>query len=366
VLKETLSGGSYMQSTVASGLDLPQGVAVDGIGNVYIADTRNNRVLEENVVTPPSLSFASTAFGALSGDSPQTVAVANNGNADLSFSIPASGNNPAISGSAFSLDAATTCPQLNSSSAVAGVLAAGATCNYAMDFTPTVVGLNSGTLTLTDNNLNASSATQAIGLSGTGTQSPQTITFTSPGTGPEVRGGMVMVSATGGGSGNPVEISSMTPLVCTVPGGTASSPATVSLIAPGTCTLAANQAGNTDYSAAPQVTLTFTVTPVFVLTVKPSTTTATRPGNESVVLTLSPVNRFKGSVTLNCTLPGGLPSGAKCPGLPVTVTLNGNSAVNYSTGVLFPTGTKAGTYVVTFTAVDGKFNDSTTGTFMVK
>src|SRR5581483_1758591 len=39
VLKETLMGGAYSESTVGSGLTQPYGVAVDGAGNVYIADS---------------------------------------------------------------------------------------------------------------------------------------------------------------------------------------------------------------------------------------------------------------------------------------------------------------------------------------
>ncbi|WP_263366246.1 choice-of-anchor D domain-containing protein, partial [Edaphobacter bradus] len=49
VLKETLSGGSYTESTIGSGLNGPGGVAVDGSGNVYIADTANNRVVKETL-----------------------------------------------------------------------------------------------------------------------------------------------------------------------------------------------------------------------------------------------------------------------------------------------------------------------------
>src|SRR5882757_6485488 len=49
VLKETLSGGSYTQSTVGTGLSAPLGVVVDGAGNVYIADSGHNRVLKETL-----------------------------------------------------------------------------------------------------------------------------------------------------------------------------------------------------------------------------------------------------------------------------------------------------------------------------
>ena len=79
---------------------------------------------------------------------------------------------------------------------------------------------------------------QTIMLSGTGNKAPQTITFNNPGT--QTVGGMLPLSATGGGSGQPVTFSSLTLSVCTVSGSTAS------MIAAGMCTTEANQAGNTN------------------------------------------------------------------------------------------------------------------------
>ena len=38
IFRETLSGGSYIQSTVATGFAAPAGVAVDNSGNLYVAD----------------------------------------------------------------------------------------------------------------------------------------------------------------------------------------------------------------------------------------------------------------------------------------------------------------------------------------
>ncbi len=47
VLKETLAAGSYTLSTVpATGLNQPSGVAADAVGNIFIADSGNNRVVE--------------------------------------------------------------------------------------------------------------------------------------------------------------------------------------------------------------------------------------------------------------------------------------------------------------------------------
>jgi hypothetical protein len=343
-------------NTVGSGFNGPFGVAVDGSGNIFVADLGNSRVEELNFSAPPSLSFAATNVGSESSDSPRTVTVTNNGNAALTFPVPAIGNNPSVS-SSFSLDSSVTCPQVSSSSNSAGMLNAGASCTLPFDFIPAAIGGINGSAVLTDNNLNQSGAMQTIRLSGTGKQIPQTITFNNPGS--QVQGGMLNLMASAS-SGLTVSFASNTQSVCAVSG------ATASLIAPGMCSITASQAGNTEFAAATPVTQVFTVMPDFVLTVAPSTTTASRPGNEPVVLKLMPMNGFKGPVTLSCLLPAGVASGTKCPGLPTSVTLNGTSTVSYSTGVLFPTTTKAGTYVVTFTAVDGQFNDSTQATFNIK
>lgn len=68
-----------------------------------------------------------------------------------------------------------------------------------------------------------------------------------------VYGGTGTASATGGGSGNPVVLTSLTGSTCSVAG------TTVGALAAGTCTLAANQAGNASYNAAPQVTQSIAV-----------------------------------------------------------------------------------------------------------
>jgi hypothetical protein len=91
----------------------------------------------------------------------------NIGNAPLTFPVSGSGQNPSVSAN-FTLDTSTTCPQVTASSSSPGALAAGASCNLAVDFMPTTGGSLTGSLVLTDNNLNASpSTTQSITLSGT-------------------------------------------------------------------------------------------------------------------------------------------------------------------------------------------------------
>jgi streptogramin lyase len=49
VVKETLSGSVYTESTIASGFTQVSGIAVDASGNVYFADSRTGRLLKETL-----------------------------------------------------------------------------------------------------------------------------------------------------------------------------------------------------------------------------------------------------------------------------------------------------------------------------
>lgn len=76
----------------------------------------------------------------------------------------------------------------------------------------------------------------------------QVITFKStPPSNPSI-GNTYVVTATGGGSGKRVVISSLTPSICSMHSGTAK------FLARGTCTIAANQAGTATYAPAAQLT----------------------------------------------------------------------------------------------------------------
>jgi streptogramin lyase len=167
-------GSSSCVTTLPSGT-FAFSVALDGSGNIYTGGAltpRNSEVEELNVAAPPSLIFANTnVIGVEGSDSPKTATLKNIGNAPLSFPVPLTGENPSVSAN-FTLDSSTTCPEVLTSGE-AGTLAAGASCELAVDFVPTTTGNFSGSLVLTDNNLNASPAvTQSIGLSGAAGATP--------------------------------------------------------------------------------------------------------------------------------------------------------------------------------------------------
>src|SRR5229473_3428789 len=73
----------------------------------------------------------------------------------------------------FAVAASSACP------VAPFTLAAGASCNIAVTFTPTAAGTRNGTLTLTDNNGNVAGSTQTISLSGTGTPSAVSLSSTA-------------------------------------------------------------------------------------------------------------------------------------------------------------------------------------------
>jgi PKD domain len=124
-------------------------------------------------------------------------------------------------------------------------------------------------------------------------KSPQTIMFTSAAPGSATVGGPTYTVTATASSGLPVSFSSATPSVCSLSG------STVSFLAAGMCTIHANQAGNSNYDAAPQTqqsfavgkgsqTITFTSTAPSATTVggTPYTVTATASSGLPVSFTI--------------------------------------------------------------------------------
>jgi hypothetical protein len=164
--------------TVASNTSAPGalgsnlfGVTVDPWGNVFVPDYANNRIAAYYPTTPPTENFASTVVGLTSSDSPKTASLWNIGDEVLIFQAPTSGLNPSISTN-FTYGATSTCAQISSGSSF---LFPGVGCTIVDSFKPTVVGSITGNVVITDNNLYAAGSygttgwpTQAIPLAGTG------------------------------------------------------------------------------------------------------------------------------------------------------------------------------------------------------
>jgi hypothetical protein len=100
-------------------------------------------------LTPTSLTFPSVVVGTTSAG--KSVTLANTGNATLNISSIATSGDFALS---------------TSTKPCGSTLAAGTNCKIEVTFTPTQVGVRTGTLTITDN---APGSPQSVSLSGTGT-----------------------------------------------------------------------------------------------------------------------------------------------------------------------------------------------------
>ncbi len=141
------------------------GVAVDGGGDIYVADSDNNSIMEMTFSKPQTLNFATPAVdGTVDGtDFSEAISILNEGNAPLNLS------------SVTATTGFTAFADLNPCSTTAA-LAPGGICTVGVAFTPTTSGPITGTLTLADNNLNVASATQQVPLTGTGLPPGPTIT----------------------------------------------------------------------------------------------------------------------------------------------------------------------------------------------
>lgn len=159
VYKEVASGGSYLQMPISAGWTSPNGLAVDALGNVQVADGARG-VYKEDLADPPSLTFANTASGSISSDSPRSVTVSNLGTAALHFS--------AVSYATDFSEASTVTDCTSSSS-----LNAGQGCTLSIQFRPTTaLGgktslLLSESISITTNTGNVAGTRQALSVSGT-------------------------------------------------------------------------------------------------------------------------------------------------------------------------------------------------------
>jgi hypothetical protein len=148
-------------------------LSVDALGNVYWpnqgANTMGLGVVEKlDFSDAPALAFPTPTKVATKDttDGTMTATLNNSGNAPLTISALA------ITGNSFQIDnSATTC-------SASTTLAVGGSCTVGVFFSPDAVGALTGTLTVTDNALNANGATQTFALSGTGFITPATTTPT--------------------------------------------------------------------------------------------------------------------------------------------------------------------------------------------
>lgn len=331
---DTYSGdGGVATSTV---IPSASNVAIDGAAHLYIFDTAGNRILQTSLATPTTVNLGTSSQGASSAA--QIVVLTNTGNSPLTISgIKA----VATSGTT----STTTDFTINSSKSACTsttTLAAGQNCTINLTFTPAANDSNgtvTGTLTVTDNTLNGSSATQSIPLTGIAKfLIPTSIALTSTPSSP-VYGTTYTATAvlSGGGTGSLAPTGSVTFSINGVPAQTTPLPSnnTVSITltgsAAGTQVISASYSGDSyNSSSAATDSVVVQAVPLTVSATNASMTAgATAPsfsytisgfvnGDTNTVVTGTPVE--------TSTVTPDTPAGT----YPITMTRGTLAAANYS------------------------------------
>jgi hypothetical protein len=159
IVKVTFSGGGKTQTTIPS--NLRGFLAVDGSGNIFVANSKGNNVSKVDVADAPFLPFDETTVGQTSAT--QDVTVQNFGNAPLIFQPFVADN---LLDAMLASTGSTDCTELSNLQ-----LASGAACTLGIGFEPAHSGPIQGHVNIVDNALNAASpnyATQSIAVQGTG------------------------------------------------------------------------------------------------------------------------------------------------------------------------------------------------------
>lgn len=303
-----------------------------------------------------------------------------------SFTYRGNQNAPGVPGDAHTVTitiAAPPAPAITSPAIFAGVFGAATSYQITATNSPTSYGASglgagftintvTGLISGTPNAAGSFSITvSASNAGGTGMQvvdvtvskAGQVITFDPQAGQAYSPGGTFPLSPTASASsGLAVSYSSLTPAVCTI------ASVTITMVSAGTCTIAANQAGNTNYSAALQVTQGINISAT--VPGAPTIGTATAGDTTASIGFTAPANNGGSPITgytAACT-PG--PVGAGGLASPITVTGLANATV-YSCAVRATNaagnGAFSGTVMVTPTAtpVAPQIVSASTTTFTV-
>lgn len=316
-------GGDNGVATAAL-FNAPRGAALDSQGNVVVADRLNQRLRSVNL---PQLTFPSQGSGAAS--TAQYVTLANTGTATLVLqSMTFTGSFQAASGG--------TCSALPIS------LGAGASCTEAIVFFPAAAGSFSGNVVVAGSGV----VPQTILLSGTAAESAAVPVLTSS-LNPSVYGASVTFTATMPSGSNPVPTGTVTfndgtTALATVSLAGGSASYTTSALVAGSHAITAAYSGDGAWSAETSlpltqtvtqaisaITLTTSVSPVFldnpVTLAATVTSTSTPTGtvsffNQTTLLGSSPLNAGVATLSIS-TLPLGTQS--------ITAVYSGNA--NFTT-----------------------------------
>ena len=345
VVKETPWNGSYIQTVVPSPpLSYLTQVAVDQTGNIFIVDSYPNpdnnlliqQVLKENYSAPSGVTFAATAPGVVSSDSPRTVVVTNDGTAALNFSSVR-----------YSSDFPET-PQVPGACTSSTSLPSGSNCVLTINFKPESLPANDvnpfgmrAEVAIVTNTLGSPETTQGIPVSGKEIRAANTVYISSTPNPSRAGTRVEVVADVAAAAAGPVPTGSVTffsgaTTLATVPltGGVASF--FTSALPKGTDTLSATYSGDSVYTAAKSNSVAQVVglsIPTLILSSSTSTSFVGTPIQFTAVVAGVPNNPTPtGTVTFlnGATNLGSAPLVSGAATLPISFSAAGTQTVTAS------------------------------------
>jgi hypothetical protein len=297
-------------------LNAPKAVTLDSYGNLIIADKLNQRLRSTSL---PSINFASDGVGIAS--TPQPVTLANTGSASITVA-------------AIAFTGAFTTATGGSCSATPVTLAAGASCTQNIAFLPTASGAASGSVVFSGTGV----IPQSILLTGTGTQTATAVTLISNFATPLVGQPITLTAIV-----KPTGLGTPTGTVSFYDGAmllgnatlTAGSATFETTLTAGVQTLTAIYVGDTNFTGNTSPTLAQLITDFsFALASSSPVSQTVIPGQSaSYAFSVQPIaGAFTLPVVLSAT---GLPPGATVTFTPQTITL-GSSPANFTMAIQTP------------------------------
>ena len=175
------SGNTYSTTTLLTGFGFTsvyKQIAVDPFGDIYLADPTQAKIFVGAFSSPGALNFGNVEQ--LTMSNPLTATVENLGNEELV--LPALGTtlNPNIIGSFVANSSGTNGCPITFPGGESVSIAAGSYCDISIYYEPQSIASTTGSLVFVDNNLNRTNAAQSFALSGKGVIDTPIISWATP------------------------------------------------------------------------------------------------------------------------------------------------------------------------------------------